>query len=64
MALPQAVVNSISKLLAFGRFDVFFVTSSVTSLSNSIITAMTNAVKTQFPTFSMKSMTAFNQKGC
>ena len=64
LALPQAVVSSISKLLAFGRFDVFIVTSSVTSLSTSIIDSMTTAVKTQIPSFTMKSMTAFNQNGC
>ena len=64
VTLPPAVVSSISKLLALGHFEVFIVTSSVTSLSASIISAMTSAVKTQLPNFSMSSMTSFNQTGC
>ena len=45
-ALPSSVVNSVSKLLAVGHFEVFLVSSAVTSLPSTVITSMTNQVKT------------------
>ena len=64
LALPSAVVNSISKLVAAGRFDVFVVTSAQTSISTAVQNAMVASATPYFPKFSMKALTAFNQTGC
>ena len=64
LALPSAVVNSISKLVAVGRFDVFIVMSAQTSISTAVQNAMVASATPYFPKFSMKALTAFNQTGC
>ena len=64
VALPQAVVNSVSKLLLFGHFDIFLVVSAATSLPAAVQSSMVTQVKTQFPQFTMNSMTGFNQTDC
>ena len=62
--IPSSFTNTISKLLAVGHFEVFFVMSNQKSISTTIQNGLVTAAKQYFPTFSMKDMFTWNMKGC
>ena len=64
VAMPQAVANAMSKLLAKGRFDMFTITGPSKSLSAEYIANLEATVKSRVPSFSMKGLTAIDQTKC
>ncbi len=63
-SIPPAIINSLSSLITVGHFDLFLIRSAEITIPSSVLTGLTTAAKKNFPSFSMKQMTAFNQTGC